>query len=138
MFEIIGTVLLVANLLAMAFLKRHVEAVVDKRLRRLQIDMEWEQKVREQASKVAEYLSIAHFLKSEDPAQNYARANQLIWELAMFLPAETYKTVTGAVMDGRQTFKALLEVRQYLVGSKLGVLTEEDLAMHAPGIGRKL
>lgn len=136
MWEFIGSVLLVANILAMALLKRHIESFVDKRLKAFAIQAEWDQKVREQASKVAEYLSLALVPDAKKDHKDFARLNQLGWELAMFLPSDTYKAVVASLLNPPLTFDAVLEVRNYLVGDKLGILTSNDLAVHAPGIGK--
>ncbi|RYH00295.1 MAG: hypothetical protein EON58_00710 [Alphaproteobacteria bacterium] len=125
----------------MALLKRHVESFVDKRVKQFSIDAEWDQKVREQASKVAEYLSIAGSLDKDDPPEKYQRANQLSWELAMFLPAAIYRSVTKSISvpsELNNPFTALLEVRAYLIGDKLQVLTPDDVAGHAPNIRERI
>lgn len=48
----------------------------------------WEVRVREQAAKVAEYMALARDLRESSSVDEYRRANQLGWELSLWLPAD--------------------------------------------------
>ena len=104
-------------------------------------NLKWEVKVREQAVRVAEYLALARSLKEDSPASDYRTANQLSWELAMWLPDDIYKETTSAIVSpnaNRNELTAVLAVRALLLKEKAGHLTSENIAHHAPGIGKKI
>jgi hypothetical protein len=103
-------------------------------------ELQWNRKVQEQAARVAEYLALARRLKKSSPETDYERANQLSWELAMWLPEEIYKQMTLAITQSDQDVNELsvaISVRKLLLGKKAGGLGPNDIAHHAPGIGRK-
>lgn len=100
--------------------------------------LRWETKAREQAVKVAEYLSISLQLKKESNEDLYRRANQLGWELAMWLPEEIYRSMSKAIINHDENVNPLtvvLEVRKHFLGSGAGDLSQADIMMHGPGIG---
>ena len=101
-------------------------------------DLKWELKVREQAVRVAEYLSLATTLKGNSPDSDYRKANQLNWELAMWLPEEIYKKLACATTSStiENSVVTVLSVRAALLKEKAGTLTKQDITYHAPGIGR--
>jgi hypothetical protein len=104
-------------------------------------NLKWELKVREQAVRVAEYLALARNLKADSPDSDYRKANQLSWELAMWLPEEIYKEMVNAITkrsDNTNELTTVLSVRSLLLKEKAGNLTSENIAHHAPGIGKKL
>jgi len=103
-------------------------------------ELQWNRKVQEQAARVAEYLALARRLKESSPESDYERANQLSWELAMWLPDEIYKQMTFAIARPNQNVNELsvaISVRKLLLGEKAGNLGPDDIAHHAPGIGKK-
>jgi len=103
-------------------------------------ELQWNRKVQEQAARVAEYLALARRLKESSPESDYERANQLSWELAMWLPDEIYKQMTTAIVQPNHDVNELsvaISVRQLLLGEKAGNLGPDDIAHHAPGIGKK-
>ena len=102
--------------------------------------LKWDLKVREQAKRVAEYMALARRLRETSPESDYERANQLSWELAMWLPDEIYKQMTTAIAQPNQEVNELsvtIAVRKLLLGTKAGTLSPDDVAHHAPGIGKK-
>lgn len=103
-------------------------------------ELQWNRKVQEQAARVAEYLALARRLKETSPESDYERANQLSWELAMWLPEQIYKQMTRAIKRPGQDVNELtvaISVRKLLLGEKAGQLGPDDIAHHAPGIGKK-
>lgn len=95
--------------------------------------------VRKQASKVSEYLALVRDLKETSSAEDYRRANQLSWELAMWLPDKIYKQMTSAIKSPnslQNPLTVIIEVRKLLL-KEPGKLTQNDVAHHAPGIGKK-
>ncbi|MBC7357074.1 MAG: hypothetical protein H5U10_00905 [Desulfacinum sp.] len=103
-------------------------------------ELQWNRKVQEQAARVAEYLALARRLRESSPESDYERANQLSWELAMWLPDEIYKQMTLAIVKPNKDVNELtvtISVRKLLLGEKAGNLTPDDIAHHAPGIGKK-
>ncbi len=94
----------------------------------------------DQAAKVAEYLALARTLKEDSPVTEYRRANQLAWELALWLPEDIYKHMVKAIaqpsMETNELTTVIL-VRKLILGDKTGDLTADDICQHAPGIGKK-
>jgi hypothetical protein len=102
--------------------------------------LQWERKVQEQAARVAEYLALARRLKETSSEKDYERANQLSWELAMWLPEEIYKKMVQAIAAPNKDDNELevaISVRKLLLGDKAENLSSKDIAHHAPGIGKK-
>jgi hypothetical protein len=102
--------------------------------------MRWDFKVREQAAKVAEYMALKLTLTDESSAEDYAKANRLSWELAMWLPSDVYKELTQAMFKPTQQVNALtvtIAVRKLLLGKTAGDLNQEQILMHGRGIGEK-
>jgi len=136
----ISTTILIAIL---AFLARNLvlerlKLALKKEHSKFLDEMQWNRKVQEQAARVAEYLALARRLKEESPESDYERANQLSWELAMWLPENIYKQMVGAIANPGQDVNELtvsIAVRQLLLGDKSGDLGADDIAHHAPGIG---
>ena len=103
-------------------------------------ELQWNRKVQEQAARVAEYLALARRLRESSPESDYERANQLSWELAMWLPEEIYKQMTHAIVrpdQGVNELSVTISVRKLLLGEKAGNLGPDDIAHHVPGIGKK-
>jgi hypothetical protein len=102
-------------------------------------NLRWDMKIREQASKVAEYLAISHGLTESSPQDDYRKANQLAWELMMWLPADVYKSMGQAITSATyaNTAPVLLAVRKILLKDAAGNLSEQDFILHRPGLGRK-
>jgi hypothetical protein len=103
-------------------------------------ELQWNRKVQEQAARVAEYLALARRLKESSTESDYERANQLSWELAMWLPEDIYKQMTSAIVNPNKDVNELsvsISVRRMLLGDKAGSLGPKDIAHHHPGIGKK-
>ena len=99
----------------------------------------WETRVREQAAKVAEYMALARELGDKTTPDEYRRANQLAWELALWMPAQTYRNLSRALTSPDETtnpLSVIAEVRHLLLEGKLGALTQNEVIHHGPGIGR--
>jgi hypothetical protein len=91
-------------------------------------------------TKIAEYLALARSLKETSPDTDYRRANQLSWELATYLPAEMYKQITYAIAAPNETtnpLSVIIAIRKHFLKNGAGELTMNDIAQHAPGIGKK-
>jgi hypothetical protein len=108
-------------------------------LEKIKTELLWESKTREQAHKVAEYMSLARSLKEDSSEENYRKANTLSWELSMWLPDNVYELMKKAMVNQNENeneFSVLISVRKILLGSKSGNLTSEDIIFHAPNIGK--
>lgn len=119
------------------FIER-LKSSLQKEHTKFQEQLQWERKVKEQAERVAEYLALARQLNDQSPKEDYIRANQLSWELAMWLPDEIYKKAVHAIAAPNAEVNELstvIEVRALLLKSEAGSLTQNDIAHHAPGIG---
>jgi hypothetical protein len=115
-----------------AALQRETNAVLEK--------MRWDFKVREQAAKVAEYMALARNLREDSPEEDYRMANRLAWELAMWLPADTYKALGKALATPDASVNPLsvaIAVRGILLGPAAGDLAQDHVIQHAPAIGKQ-
>lgn len=86
---------------------------------------------------VAEYLALATVLTSQSSPEEYRRANELSWILAMLLPAKIYKHIVLSISSPNEKnnrLTAVIAVREHLGGTDL---TADDIAFHAPGAGGK-
>lgn len=102
-------------------------------------NLKWDIKVREQAVRVAEYLALARNLKEDSPSTDYQKANQLSWELAMWLPEDIYKEMVSSIAtpNGKTNeLSTVISVRRLLLQKEAGNLTPDNIAHHAPGIGK--
>ncbi|WP_446008510.1 hypothetical protein [Candidatus Electrothrix sp.] len=102
--------------------------------------LKWEVKAREQAVRVAEYLALARSLKEDSPGSDFRKANQMSWELAMWLPVDIYREMVKAITspsERENELTTVVSVRKLLLGEKAGNLTPENIGHHAPGIGKK-
>jgi len=116
-----------------AALQRESNALLEK--------LRWDFKVREQAAKVAGYMALARALKEDQDSKDYERANTLSWELAMWLPADVYRSLGRALASPDTTnnpLSVVIAVRKILLGAEAGNLTSDDVIHHAPGVGRKV
>ncbi|HDM8059293.1 hypothetical protein [Vibrio harveyi] len=103
-------------------------------------ELQWETKVREQAEKVAEYLALARQLNEKSTKEEFVKANQLSWQLAMWLPEDVYKETVSAIANPNvdtNELSAVIRVRSLLLKDKAGNLTQDSVAHHAPGIGAR-
>lgn len=103
-------------------------------------ELQWDRKVQGQAEKVAEYLALAWRLEENSPKEDYRKANQLLWELAMWLPEDIYRKVIFAIAKPDteiNVLSAVVSARHLLLRDKAGNLTQDDIGAHAPGIGRQ-
>ena len=63
------------------------------------------------------------------------RANQLSWQLFLWLPADVYRRLgRGLKSDSKDLVEALIAVRTSLVGPDAGTLTPNNIVVHKPGI----
>jgi hypothetical protein len=125
-----GAFLMVGKAVIESRIKLYFDALAD--------DYRFELKAHEQGAKIAEYISIAHSLKATDDAETYKRANQLAWELFLWLPPETYRALAHGLIEARpdQLVGSMVEVRKVLLRNRAGDLGINDIIVHAPGIGR--
>ena len=108
----------------------------DKSIEKLKFDY----KIRERAASVAEYLALTRDLKVQDSPETYRRANQLVWELTMWLPEEIVKDVIVAVgpeAKGQNIWDCLMSVRKILHKTKPKLKAEESFIFHKPNIGKQ-
>lgn len=92
------------------------------------------------AGRIAEYLALARTIGEKSSAQEYRAANALAWELAMLLPADLYRMLTQVIVASDPKVNALtftIHVRKWLLGDDAGDLDSNQIAHHAPGIGKR-
>ena len=119
-----------------AWFKSRLDASIKAEKDQLMEDYKYQIRAREQASKVAEYFSYYFRLKPDSSDADYRKANQLIWELALWLPEDVYRHVTKAAANNsaeHNIFSALVSVRSLLLKAP-GNLTQDDILFHAPNV----
>lgn len=136
----IGVILLgTVQFLATLWVSERLKASLQKENAVFLEKIRWDIKVREQAERAAEYLSIAKDLKESDSSETYRRVNRLNWELAMWLPEDLYKAMMDAVAkpdENNNPLSVVVSIRQYLLGDSAGKIAQNDIGQHAPGIGK--
>jgi len=103
-------------------------------------ELAWETKTKERAEKVAEYFSLARSLTINSSEDDYKRANKLSWELAMWLPSDIYKQMVFSIAKpsaDTNELATIIAVRKLLLQEDSGDLTQDDIAHHGPGIGKR-
>ncbi|MEF8711128.1 MAG: hypothetical protein V5B38_20715 [Candidatus Accumulibacter propinquus] len=138
---LIGTTALLAVLqfLVSLWLSERFKAQLQRETGVFLESIRWELRVREQAAKVAEYMALARDLREDSSVDEYRRANQLGWELSLWLPADIYRLMGRALASPNERenpLSVLVEVRRLLLNGRLGELTIEEMLSHAPGIGK--
>lgn len=131
--------LAILQYLSSKWLEARLESSIKHEYDKLVEDYKYDIKIREQAARAAEYLALAHRLKADSLQPDYERANQLSWELAMWLPTELYKKMTQAIASPSQdnnVLTVIIECRKLLLKESAGTLNSESIASHAPGIGK--
>ena len=129
----------IIQFLAAMWIKARLEASIKSEKDRILEEYKYEIRAREQAVKVAEYFSYYFRLKADSSEADYRKANQLAWELALWLPEEIYILISKAVAkpnDEDNILSALVSVRKLLL-KKPGALTQNDIFFHAPNAGKK-
>jgi len=104
------------------------------------VSLQRDEKVREEAEKVAQYMSLASKLKENSPKSDYREANRLSWELAMWLPEDVYKAIGPALVHPDKNNNAatvIISVRKVLLGKNAENLSQNDIIFHGPGIARQ-
>jgi hypothetical protein len=90
----------------------------------------------QKASAIAEYAALAATLKDKDDEQTYRRANELSWQLFLWLPENVYRELGRGLANphDQSWVESLLAVRKSLLGTDAGTLDADDIIVHAPGI----
>lgn len=134
--SILGGVVIIAQYVFYELIKSLFQRKNNEVLEQLQ----WDVKIKEQAEKVAEYMSLARNIKDDSPPEDFVKANRLAWELAMWLPGDLYKSMGQALVnptDSNNVLTIITEVRKLLLSKDIGGLTPDDIINHAPGIGNQ-
>jgi hypothetical protein len=100
--------------------------------------LRWENRVREQAAKVAEYLAELQVPNPNNDTERFQKLNRLSWELALWLPTDVYRTLGQALVARGPTqneLTVLMQVRRVLLGTTAGDLTSEEVVVHREGAG---
>jgi len=122
------------------WLESRLENSIKHEYNKLIEDYKYNLKIREQAARVAEYFALARRLEEDSPSSDYERANQMTWELAMWLPTELYKKMVHAIAfpsPENNIQRVVIECRKLLLKENAGNLDSESIAVHGPGIGKK-
>lgn len=134
----LGLVLAVLQYLGGLLIEKRLEASLQRETNAALEQLRWDLKVREQATRVAEYMALARTLTADSQAEDYRAANRLAWELAMWLPSDVYRSLTLAMTASGTDWNPLsvtIAVRHLLLGNAAGDLTPDDVLHHSPGVG---
>lgn len=115
------------------WIKSRLENSIKSEYDRFLEDYKFDLKAREQAAKVAEYIALYY-----ENSDNFARMNQLSFELALWLPADIYKSLGKALKkeEGEKNiFQILIDIRKIILRNP-GDLTDKNIIWHAEGAGR--
>ena len=85
-------------------------------------------------------MALARCLKPDSADTDYQKANQMAWELAIWLPSQIYQSMSVALTaeDGENnSLSVAISVHKELLGTAAGTLTQRDVLHHAPNIGDK-
>lgn len=118
--------------------RARLEASIKSEYDRLLEDYRFEQRVKEQAAKTAEYIALARGLKTTSTDEDYRRANQLAWELALWLPDDLYRKLARALTSPQSKdnniLAVLVDIRKLLLKTP-GTLNDDEVLHHAPSVG---
>jgi len=122
-----GLLLAVVVFLISLWVKTRVEESIKRIYAEKLEDYKRELSVRDQAARVAELLALVR----TGTAADIAKANQLSWEMSLWLPKETAKRLAQNLSKARGApshTELLLEIRCILLGLKEKDLEETDIA----------
>lgn len=137
-YVLLVSLVVVAQFLAATWLKARLTSSIKAEYDRQLEEYRYQIRVREQAAKAAEYLALAWRLDEFDSADVYRRANQLGWELALWLPDNLYREMVLGIAkpsDWQNIRATLIGIRRMLLKDP-GDLTADQIGLHAPGAGR--
>lgn len=123
------------ELLLVAFIQILVVAGITYHFNKSIENYKYDFKVREQAAKISEYLSL--YIKN-DP-NDFVRMNQFSFELALWLPEEVYKNLGPALQKqehAKHVFEVIIDVRKHLLKGGAGNLTGDDIIVHGKDFGK--
>lgn len=126
-FVLIGAVLAGAfKIFGTAIIDKAVQHRLDKSLE----DYRWRQNSREQSVKIAEYMSLRFSMSDSSSDEYFNRANQLAWELFLWLPADVWRELMKAQKPGGNYTDALIRAREYLLQEEKSSLGPDDMVRH--------
>lgn len=116
-------------------LKESVSDEYKRALEKFKEDQKWETRRREEATKVAEILSLwiqGPYLKNTTPEDNNARLHALqgkYWELALWLDPAALRSLNATLIltgaPGEKHKEALIAVRRLIVGAEDDIAAKE-------------
>ena len=139
--QIVGALASLATIQALVslLLSERLKASLQREHAKFLEELRWDWKVREQAAKSAEYMALVWTLREDDSPETFRLANQLSWELALWLPSDVYRSVVQAIVrpdHSSNVLTAIIKVRALLLREAAGDLNADQIAIHAPGVGR--
>jgi hypothetical protein len=127
----VGVVLFAAlQYLASLWISARLKIALQKEHAQFLESLKWDLKVREQSTKIAEYMALTRDLCATSSIEDYRKANHLSWELALWLPADIYRSVSKAMADPSQDtniMSVIIDVRKLLLDEKAGDLTQDQI-----------
>jgi hypothetical protein len=127
----------VVQFLLSVWIKSRLESSIRSEYDKLLEDYRFDLRSREQAAKTAEYIALARDLKTTTSDGDYRRANQLAWELALWLPDDLYRKLgmaLSAPSSDNNVLSVLVEIRKLLLKHP-GTLNDNEVIHHAPNVG---
>ncbi len=137
--QVLTTTAIVAGICAALiwFGRNMFEAKMKSYFDRVSEDYKFERRAHEQGARIAEYAALAINMEADEDVETYRRANQLSWELFLWLPDDVYRRLgRGVTGQRRELIEAMVAVRRALLGDRAGNLGPNDIIVHAPGAAR--
>jgi hypothetical protein len=136
-FSLIAILFVILQFLSSAWIKARLENSIKHEYDKILEEYRLNLRIKERAAKIAEYLSIT-MGERMDPTEKVdrVRANQLAWELVLWLPDDLYLELKDSLkpeIDDKKTnvFKVLIKIREFLRKEKT-CLTDEDIFFNKP------
>lgn len=127
----VGVVLFAAlQYLASLWISARLKIALQKEHSKFLENLKWDIKVREQSTRIAEYMALTRDLCADSSVEDYRKANHLSWELALWLPADIYRSVSKAMADPTHEtniMSVIIDVRKLLLDEKAGDLTQDQI-----------
>ena len=137
-FSLLAILVGIVQFLLSIWIKSRLENSIKHEYDKLIEEYKVELNIKDRASKVAEYLAITIGGRMDlDIKMDIIRANQLAWELALWLPDDLYLELKESLnplnsnKDSVNEFKTLIKIREFLRKEKTK-LTDNDIFFNQP------
>ena len=110
-----------------------IKSFIKKRNDEFLESVKWDFKVKEQATKIAEYIALARSLSDNSSKEDFAKVNALVFELQLWLPKETFEKLGYAIKypeKDNNVHTILNDIRKELLKDKFEPIDEDYFIEH--------